>query len=1252
MSVATRFAVFVALALVLAVPMKAQPVQNGFAAVTCYSDGSPTGPVVALIDVTLGNLQPVNTNWAAPKTYGPASSPWNQGNLGEVFGIAFDATGNIYVSATSAYTAVSPGGPGGSGAIYQLNGVTGAVSTFVSTLNAACGSVVGTNTIPNTGNGLGNIAYDAANNQFFATNMEDGKIYRISSAGVILSTFDPFSPDGCTSGPAPVGERLWGIGIYNNRVYFARWQEDCGAPSTTSSNEIWSVALSGGDFSGAEQLEITVPPLPSATHSNPVADIAFSAGGRMLLAERTMRAIGANPFYPNAHASRVLEYQFSGSWGLTGNVFDIGVMGVSSGCGGFSTIGANAAGGVDYAYGSFDQQKREPVDCDSAVWASGDALKFGSGNYIYGFQRLSGNGGNASNSQMIDADGNTAAGDKTQIGDIEIYKRCAPPQTDPCRDIRVTYKPVQGSDEAGCCFDLTISGIPANAFTQVSANLLTSSVSFTGVIGPTGWNVTNTGTFATWDSSGVIPAGTVTGLRFCLYSLVPPPQTIEITLHAADGTVCKDTIRVDCAEQPPPFPPCMTFGRTSISCKETGPNGSIYDLSFTVTNQSPFSLPPYNLPAENLVVYSATSGVTVTPGSVALAPPLGHNQTSGPLNFTLSGSGLEAGDTVCIVVQIHGKKLPHDYQWCCPPDTLCFVLPPCKDCCDSVDIAIRERQIRQIGNTAAGISSSVTVTPGPVMAASATIMSVTRSTVWCPKKGPNGWVYVQSSAGGPILGQITNATISPALPVSSGLSPATSQVLWGTNPSGVNMSGGSIGLQLSFPGGTLGWRCRDTLTVCVRYTFTDTACRTCDTVVYYTIPRTGQIEIIDIGPVELSPKNISRLGEGVGPVLTGHEATHVVQQRLALDMSSTTSGVLSLGHWWQDDLEGDPTIRLTRMYVTPEPVIEITSLSEQGSGRQAEIADRTATIDLDLNKGETDQFDLRVANPTDARYFVLHVRFDYVDPSGQGEPEQSREFLVTARVPGESGGDLVLNDDISERPVGVRTFMLYFVNNNALKRSISRVDLRVENESGESREIIAVGPPPKGTDDSTAVELYIFDESTGLSRSTGGSHEIAMNSIRNIRGLAAPGDTVIPIIVTIAGAGDEPVTVGYTTYDENGNAVSNGEVELDDPLLTSSSPDEESRIVTGTSVQLYPVAPNPGNGDRTIRFRLARSEGNVSLALYDLGGREITTLVNGERFPAGLHTLVFSPGDLESGTYYVVLKAGTERISTTMQVMK
>lgn len=1235
-------------------PTQAQPVQNGFAAVTCYSDqayGNPDGIVVALVDVRLAHTQPFNQHWPAPKQFGPGNS-WKRSNLGEVFGIAFDTPGNIYVAATSVYNGTAPGGPGGDGAIYRLNGVTGTITNFVTTLNSACGSVVGTSTIPNTGNGLGNIAFDPVNNQLFATNIEDGKIYRISSTGIILSVFDPFAADGCSAGPAPLGERIWGIGVNNGRVYFSRWSEDCGSPSSASANEIWSVALDGsGDFTGTEQLEISVPTLPGAIHSNPVADIAFNTSGRMLLAERTMKGVGNNPLYPNAHASRVLEFEFTGSvWNQTPATFDIGVP-ATSGCGSWPG-GNNAGGGVDYAYGSYNPQTGQLEDCDSTIWASGDALKFSS-EIVYGFQRLPATGGNPSNSVLIDADGNLTTGDKRQIGDIEVFRQCQPMQDDPCKGVRVTSKPVQGQSDTDCCFELTITGLTAGTFTSVSAQLLTPSVSFTGVIGSSGWSVTNSGTLATWDSAGGLPGTSVTGLRFCLYSLVSPPQEVEITLHAADGTLCKDTLRFDCEQQPPPFPPCVILSEMDVECRENGPNGAAYDLSFVVTNQSPFSLPPYNQPAENLVVYSATPGVNVGPGAVALSPVLGHGQTSGPLGFSVTGG--QPGDTVCIVVQLHGAALPHDYQWCCPPDTVCFVLPPCKDCCDSVDIAIKEGRLRQIGNSGASLSSSVSVQPGPVMSASATVMSVTRSTVWCPQFQPGqGFVYVPTIAGGPILGQVTNASITPALPLSAGLTPPTSEVMWGTVPAGVDMSSGSVGLQLAFPGSSLGWRCRDTLTICVRYSFTDTACRTCDTVVYYTLARRGQIEIISGGPKEIvsvrageNPLYEGQTGEGTNPLY----GESVQGPGTDIEMTSATAGVLSLRHWWQDELEGEPGVHLTEMHLTPEPGVNLVSLAEQGTGVKGAVVDRVGRIPVDLNRGETDLFDLVFENTVDARFFTLRISYRYVQSDNARDTLTSREYLLHVRLADETGGDIVSADDRSERPGGVRTYMVYFVNNNVLKESIAFVDLTIREEGIAEERILAVGPPLNG-EAPDRVRLRFVE--TGDEDSSGETGIVAANhntTRSNRTQPVAPGDSVIPIFLTVSGETDKPVTVGYTTYDADGNAISTGELVLDDPLQTTSvNEEDERRAVTGSGVQLYPVQPNPGNRDRSVRFRLGAGS-DVSVFLYDAAGSEVRRLVEGRQFPAGLHSLVFASGNLPSGTYYVVVKTATEQVSTMMQVI-
>ncbi|MDH4068920.1 MAG: T9SS type A sorting domain-containing protein, partial [Ignavibacteria bacterium] len=66
--------------------------------------------------------------------------------------------------------------------------------------------------------------------------------------------------------------------------------------------------------------------------------------------------------------------------------------------------------------------------------------------------------------------------------------------------------------------------------------------------------------------------------------------------------------------------------------------------------------------------------------------------------------------------------------------------------------------------------------------------------------------------------------------------------------------------------------------------------------------------------------------------------------------------------------------------------------------------------------------------------------------------------------------------------------------------------------------------------------------------------------------------------------------------------------------------------------------PNPFNPSTAIRFRLS-AEGHVSLKVFDLLGREISTLVS-ERLGAGSYEVTFDAGDLPSGVYYYRLKQG------------
>ena len=78
--------------------------------------------------------------------------------------------------------------------------------------------------------------------------------------------------------------------------------------------------------------------------------------------------------------------------------------------------------------------------------------------------------------------------------------------------------------------------------------------------------------------------------------------------------------------------------------------------------------------------------------------------------------------------------------------------------------------------------------------------------------------------------------------------------------------------------------------------------------------------------------------------------------------------------------------------------------------------------------------------------------------------------------------------------------------------------------------------------------------------------------------------------------------------------------------------------------------PNPFNPKTTIDFSLENSD-NITLKIYDLKGREITTLADGY-FPAGKHELQWDASEKPSGVYFYILQAGEYSEMKKMIVQK
>jgi flagellar hook assembly protein FlgD len=83
--------------------------------------------------------------------------------------------------------------------------------------------------------------------------------------------------------------------------------------------------------------------------------------------------------------------------------------------------------------------------------------------------------------------------------------------------------------------------------------------------------------------------------------------------------------------------------------------------------------------------------------------------------------------------------------------------------------------------------------------------------------------------------------------------------------------------------------------------------------------------------------------------------------------------------------------------------------------------------------------------------------------------------------------------------------------------------------------------------------------------------------------------------------------------------------------------------------------PNPFNPKTTIRFDLPLAQ-NVSLVVFDISGRKITTLVD-EALDAGYHSVDWSGRDEEgiemaSGVYFYKIKAGPLKRTERMVLLK
>jgi hypothetical protein len=201
----------------------------------------------------------------------------------------------------------------------------------------------------------------------------------------------------------------------------------------------------------------------------------------------------------------------------------------------------------------------------------------------------------------------------------------------------------------------------------------------------------------------------------------------------------------------------------------------------------------------------------------------------------------------------------------------------------------------------------------------------------------------------------------------------------------------------------------------------------------------------------------------------------------------------------------------------------------------------------------------------------------------------------------------------------------------------------------------AWNPAPVGTG-YTTVSALALDGGTlyaaGHFNTIGGETRPGLAALDVTSGAALPWD---PNAGGLPNAGGSPWTlrlvVGGGTVYVGGEFLTMGSCARANLAAIPSGTVDVPPSVGGNPLKLAMPVPNPVRAQARIGFTLA-SEEVVTLAVFDVAGRRVATLLDGVRTPAGPHTVEFEANGWRAGCYSYQLTAGARRITRTMVVLR
>jgi len=264
---------------------------------------------------------------------------------------------------------------GGPGAIWKIDGLTGDLSLFT--------TIEG-----NSGPGIGDVSFDKAHRQFFASDLDTGLIHRIDASGAVLDAFDhgvagrparslpPVADDGSvmdiqgaafdsedadTWGYTQDERRVSGVAVHGGRIYYV----------VGDKAQIWSIGIArDGTFAGDPRWELTV----DAEEDLPVTDIAFDGRGFMYLAQRgeIENRFDYSQFADSGDGEVLRYWRESPDDPATESIW---VPVPQEYAIGFPEGHRQSAGGIDLQYGYDSQGNFNTNACSDTLVATGDKLR-------------------------------------------------------------------------------------------------------------------------------------------------------------------------------------------------------------------------------------------------------------------------------------------------------------------------------------------------------------------------------------------------------------------------------------------------------------------------------------------------------------------------------------------------------------------------------------------------------------------------------------------------------------------------------------------------------------------------------------------------------------------------------------------------------------------------------------------------------------------------------------------------------------